>query len=126
MASKIDRMSMKYTKIFLCRALQNLPKLGFLVCKICHLATLCPKSYYLLVSSRVTRRGEFSPIGRLFTLGSVFYDTSSPIFRRHFPKEKVLYQFRQKMGCATYIAADFFHKLIWSLRCNLSAGTCKK
>jgi hypothetical protein len=33
-------MAIKYTYIFLCKPLQNLPKLGFLVRKyICHLAT---------------------------------------------------------------------------------------
>jgi hypothetical protein len=30
---KIYQMDIKYTKIFLCKILQNLPKFGFLVCK---------------------------------------------------------------------------------------------
>jgi hypothetical protein len=38
--SKIDQMAITYTNIFHCKALQNLPKLGFLGLKICHLATL--------------------------------------------------------------------------------------
>jgi hypothetical protein len=34
-------MAMKYTDVFHCKSLQNLPKLGFLVRKyMCHLATL--------------------------------------------------------------------------------------
>jgi hypothetical protein len=36
---KIDQMAIKYTNNFHCKALQNLPKLGFVVC---HLATLLP------------------------------------------------------------------------------------
>jgi hypothetical protein len=35
----VDQMALKYTNIFLCKALLNLPKLGFLVQKY-HLATL--------------------------------------------------------------------------------------
>jgi hypothetical protein len=33
-------MVIKYTNIFHCKTLQNLPKLGFFGLKICHLATL--------------------------------------------------------------------------------------
>jgi hypothetical protein len=39
--SKIDQMDIKFTNISHCKTLQNLPKLGFLDEKICHLATLC-------------------------------------------------------------------------------------
>jgi hypothetical protein len=38
--SKIDQMAMKYTSIFHCQTLQNLPKLGFFGLKIYHLAIL--------------------------------------------------------------------------------------
>jgi hypothetical protein len=38
--SKIDQMAIKFANIFHCKALQNLPKLGFFYLKKYHLATL--------------------------------------------------------------------------------------
>jgi hypothetical protein len=38
--SKIDQMVIKFTNIFYCMTLQKLTKLGFMVLKIHHLATL--------------------------------------------------------------------------------------
>jgi hypothetical protein len=96
---KIDRLASKYNNIIYCKTLQNLPKLGFLVWKYCHLATLAaygnacqavdrkvvnmaescqklncweiPLAKQLDGDNRVTRLGEFSPIMRLF-IGQVF------------------------------------------------------
>jgi hypothetical protein len=36
---KLDQTAMKYTDVFHCKTLLNLPKLGFLVLEIYHLAT---------------------------------------------------------------------------------------
>jgi hypothetical protein len=45
-------MAIKYTNIFHCKTLQNLPKLGFFGLKICHLAT--PVSQRLAAMMRAT------------------------------------------------------------------------
>jgi hypothetical protein len=50
--------------------------------------------------------GEFSPIGRLFSLGSFYYYESSPKFRLLFPQISLYIQF-DKNGSG-YILGDFF------------------
>jgi hypothetical protein len=50
--------------------------------------------------------GEFSPIGRLFSLGSFYYYQSSPKFRLLFPQISLYIQF-DKNGSG-YILGDFF------------------
>jgi hypothetical protein len=62
--------------------------------------------------TRVTRLGEFSPIGWLITLGSFFLITEvAKIFGLLFSTVKVRYQFWPKsVGLPSW---RFFHKLIW-------------
>jgi hypothetical protein len=50
MAAKIDQTIIKYSKIFHYKTLQNLPKLGFLVWKTNHLATLVYIVWWMLSS----------------------------------------------------------------------------
>jgi hypothetical protein len=71
---KIFQMAIKYINIFQSKALQNLPKLAFLIWK----ETIWQPCLSRHASdggrcseNRVTRLGEFSPLGRLFTLGSL-------------------------------------------------------
>jgi hypothetical protein len=60
---------------------------------------LCQEQVMTLVTSRVTRLSEFSPIGCLFTLGSFLKITEvAQICWLRFPNVSVIYLFRQKMG----------------------------
>jgi hypothetical protein len=59
----------------------------------------------------VTRLGEFSPLGRLLTLGNVFENyRSGPKFGATFFDGKCCVH----INGLCYILGDFFHKLIWS------------
>jgi hypothetical protein len=64
---------------------------------------------------RVTRLGEFSPIGRLLSLGQLFRQLQK--WRNNlwyfFRREQLLCHFGQKNRLG-YTLGDFFHKLIWS------------
>jgi hypothetical protein len=61
-----------------------------------------------------TRLGEFSPLGRLFSLGSFVNMTEVELAQilGKFSVEKAMCKFRQMINRATLWA--FFHKLIWS------------
>jgi hypothetical protein len=62
---------------------------------------------------RVTRLGEFSPNGRLLSLGSYFENgRSSSNFVLSFSRRKVFIHFDKK--CSGQHFGRFFHKLIWS------------
>jgi hypothetical protein len=62
---------------------------------------------------RVTRLGEFSPIGRLFTLGSVLKSTEEAQFIwRLFLHQKIRICFDKKWDGLNF--GRFFHKHIWS------------
>jgi hypothetical protein len=61
----------------------------------------------------VTRLGDFSPIGQMFTMGSFFNYKSSPkIFVAFFPHRKSNGLILPKTGWAAYWAT--FYKPIWS------------
>jgi hypothetical protein len=72
---KIDQLAKKYTSIFQCKTLHNLPKVGFHGLKINHLATLVP-----CLQSRLTRLGEFKPIGWVLTLRGFFITEVAQMF----------------------------------------------
>jgi hypothetical protein len=60
----------------------------------------------------VTRLGEFSPIGRLFTSGSVLKMTKAvQIFGLHIFSEKVMHQLWQQNGLG-WKWGDFFYKIL--------------
>jgi hypothetical protein len=70
-------------------------------------------TYICRVENRVTRLGEFSLTGRLFTLGSFQKMAEvAQIFRLLYFTVKVMHLFWQKW-IRLYIGL-FFHKLIWS------------
>jgi hypothetical protein len=67
----------------------------------------------LSIVCRVTRLGEFSPFGRLFSLGSFLKGPeAAEIFGPRFSAEKDKNELRHKTGLAPCWA--FFHKLIRS------------
>jgi hypothetical protein len=62
--TKIDQMAVKYSNIFHCNTLQNLPKTGIFGSKICHLATQPSKKMKLknmgeIRTSKVRFPGDF-------------------------------------------------------------------
>jgi hypothetical protein len=74
----------------------------------------CVHAQKISFGSRVTRLGEFSPIGRLFTLGSFVenYRRMLKFLATFFlSKRHVLILTKNALG---YILGDFFHKPIWS------------
>jgi hypothetical protein len=64
---KIDQMSIIYSNIFHCKALQNLPKCRFLVSKVYHLATL-PKCRKV---GQSCRPGRFQAFGTFVHILSI-------------------------------------------------------
>jgi hypothetical protein len=59
-------MDLKYTNIFRHKAHQNIPKLGFLVCKIYHLATLAQcRNMYLAGAAKCTKNTQILKAGNL-------------------------------------------------------------
>jgi hypothetical protein len=59
-----------------------------------------------------TRLAEYSPIGRLFTMGSFFHYRSSQNLGVLFTQNGMYVGTSKWVGLCMY--ADFFHKLIWS------------
>jgi hypothetical protein len=60
---------------------------------------------FLAMPNRVTRLNEFSPIGRLFAVGSFLKITEAAIiFKLPFSAVKVMHKCRQKTGWAKYWA----------------------
>jgi hypothetical protein len=67
---------------------------------------------HLLVAARVTRFGDFSPIGRLFSLGILFNAEIAQILGHPFFTVKVMFRLRRKRFGQHF--GRLFNRLIWS------------